>query len=290
LAGVRAAQRRGARVYWFRHNDPSSLQSALRAAVNARHKVVVCAGVYPEGAEPAPLPEFAGLASTFGALLYVDDSHGIGIFGKGPATAHSPYGRGSGGLTRFLGLGPGRVVVGGTLGKAIGVPMAFIAGSKPLMDYIESVSETFVHSTPPSIVQVAAALKALHLHETEGDDRKRRLVSLVRRFQRGLQGQGITVESKGLFPIQTIPLTSAARAQQVCTLLQRRSVWPLLQLDPPDHRGGAVLRFVLTALHSASEVDLAIAALTESEALSPGTLARQTATEGVGRPRASRTT
>jgi 8-amino-7-oxononanoate synthase len=139
LEGVHAAERRGARVYWIRHNDPSALQTALRAGVRARHKIVVCAGVYPEGAEAAPLREYADLASTFGAFLYIDDSHGIGIFGKGPATAHYPYGRGSGGLTRFLRLQPGRVVVGGTLGKATGVPIAFVAGPTPLMDYVESV-------------------------------------------------------------------------------------------------------------------------------------------------------
>jgi 8-amino-7-oxononanoate synthase len=257
LEGVREAERRGARVYTFPHNNPSSLESAMRAAANTPRKVVVCNGIYPEGGGAAPLREYAQLADVFGAIICVDDSHGIGIFGKGASTEEHPYGRGGGGLLRSLGPLSGTAIVLATLTKALGIPVAFVAGPRSLLKYAQSISGTFVHSSPPSIATAAGALEALRIQAVEGDFRRRRLTTLVRQFRIEVAGLDVGLRSSGLFPIQTVHFRSVAEAQEAGRFLRHRGIWPVLQLRPPDYPGGGVLRFYITASHDASDVKLA---------------------------------
>ena len=258
LEGVFAARRRGARAYTFAHNDPDALQEALRGIEDNARKIIVCNGIYPEGGHAAPLRQFARIARSADALLYVDDSHGIGILGEGPPTPDTPYGTGGGGLLRWLGVRSDRVLLTGTLGKALGVPVAFVAGSRRVIDEVRSASKAFVHSSTPSIPNVAAALEALRLQELEGDQRRSRVAGLVRRFQYALRSRGVRVTSRGLFPIQTISYGSAREAQQAGRFLQQRGIWPVVQLETLIRPDSGVLRFVITALHMPSEIDRTI--------------------------------
>ena len=257
LEGVRAAERRGARAYRFPHNEASALGSAMRAAANARRKVVVCNGIYPEGGGAAPLREYAKLADHFGAILYVDDSHGIGVFGEGAATKEHPYGRGGGGLLRYLGPLPGHTILVATLSKALGIPVAFVAGPRSLLKCVQNVSDTFAHSSPPSMATVAAALEALRIQAVEGDLRRLWLANLVSRFRSEAGGSDAEISSKGLFPIQTVHFPSIAETQEAGRFLRGRGIWPVLQFRPPDYPDGGVLRFYITALHTASDVERA---------------------------------
>jgi 8-amino-7-oxononanoate synthase len=167
LEGVSAARRAGARTYTFAHNDPDALQGAMRGIEDKVRKIIVCNGVYPEGGHAAPLRQFSRIACSAAALLYVDDSHGIGILGAGPPMPATPYGTGGGGLLRWLGVRSDRILLAGTLGKALGVPVAFVAGSKRVIDRVRSASKAFVHSSPQSIHNVTAALEDFRLKELE---------------------------------------------------------------------------------------------------------------------------
>jgi 8-amino-7-oxononanoate synthase len=205
---------------------------------------VVCDGIYPEGGDAAPLVEFASLAGRASAVLYVDDSHGLGVFGEGPRTPASPYGRGGGGLLKQFDLLPARIVLAGTLAKALGIPVAFVAGPASFIGYVRRTSQTLVHSSPPSMPNVAAAIEAIRIHEAEGEERRLRLAKLVRRFQDSLRYERIEFKSNGLFPIQTIPLRSVAETLRVGGFLRGHGIWPVLQLHPPDHpRGGTAVLY-----------------------------------------------
>jgi len=260
--GIWGAERRGARVHWFEHNQPAALARALRSSGGSRARLVVCDGVYAAGGQQAPLRRFAQIAAHFGALLYVDDSHGLGVLGPGSTNAADSYGRGGGGLLRAAGPFAAPVLLVGTLSKALGVPIAFAAGPSALIGRIKLASQSAVHSSPPSVASAAAALEALSVQARDGDLRRAHLARLVRLFRQEMRVAGIEASSAGLFPVQTVPFQRAAEAVRVAACLRRAGIWPALQLRPPDQPGReAVLRFFLTALHTPRQVQQAVRAL-----------------------------
>jgi 8-amino-7-oxononanoate synthase len=244
LEGARAARMRGARFYRFLHNDLASLTQMLRHAAGAPRKVIVVDGIYVAGGRPAPLAALVKLADAFDALVYVDDSHALGPLG--------------GGLLRNSRLPGTRVIVAGTLTKALGVPVAFAAGASTLMRRTAASAKSFVHNSPPSIPNLAAACAALRVEAAEGERLRAKLAGLVARFRRHASEARIPL-APTTFPIQTVPVSgdpdSAMRAMAAA------GIRPALQVDSHGVAKGYVLRFFITARHTPAEIDAAILAI-----------------------------
>jgi 8-amino-7-oxononanoate synthase len=260
LDGAIVAARVSERLVRFPHNDAVALERLLRSHRSVPDKVIVCDGIYPLSGQVAALRAFAALAERYGAAVYVDDAHGIGMLGEEPS-AMMPFGYGGGGTPRHLRVGAGSVVHVGGLAKACGVPVAFVAGPERFIDHLRLTAGTFVHSSPPATPILAAALAALQVHDREGDDLRRHLVSLVRRFRNGLRRVGLELDPDTLFPIQSLRLPSGAMATIAASTLRREGIWSVLQLAPPEQPGGGAIRFVLTALHQMADIDEAVAAI-----------------------------
>ena len=252
--GAQTAMRQGARLVKFPHNDPSALEQELRAHRGIRDKVIVCDGVYSAGGEKAALREFSVLAEKYAAVIYLDDAHGLGILGEGPRS-HPPYGFGGGGTPLFEGIPAGNLVYVASLSKALGVPLAFAAGSATFIEFLNRVSKSFIHSSQPALPIVAAAIGALRVNETKGDQRRARLAQLVEQFIRGFERMGIQIAANGTFPIQSLYFQSSKDALKAALRLRKNGIWPLLQISPMDFPGGGALRFVITAKHSEKEIE-----------------------------------
>ena len=89
------------------------------------------------------------IAKTYGAILFVDDSHAVGVCGK--------TGRGT---PEAKGVHGKVDVLTGTLGKAIGgAAGGYISGKKELIAFMRQKARTYIfsNSLPPAIVFGAAA-------------------------------------------------------------------------------------------------------------------------------------
>jgi 7-keto-8-aminopelargonate synthetase-like enzyme len=283
IAGVREAQRHGGRAWFFAHNDVDALARLLQRVPPHARKVIVVDGVYAAGGQDAgseaagghaaPAGACVKLAAEYGAVIYVDDSHGLGI--------RQPAGR------RFGLSHPASIIIAGTLTKALGVPLAFVAGETTLMRRVAAASQSFVHNSPPSIPNLAAACAALAVEAVEGDARRARLAALVRRFRAGARAAGVAL-TPCLLPIQTVPLRGDGVA--VMQRLLDAGVWPALQMHPPDFPHGAVLRFFLTASHTASDIDRAVRALSAALVTDPQDPPRDRLRDRAPRPPAQHAT
>jgi len=262
LPGIHAAQRAGARVVGFPHNDIDALKRLVARAGPRGSKVIVADGIYPEGGPPASIETLITLAEDAGATLYVDDSHGLGVLGTPPATSSYPYGRGGGGVVRWSGRPYTRGVLVGTLSKSIGVPVAFLAGSAATVRTLRRASSAVVHSNPPAIPNIAAALAALDVHEREGDQLRRRIAHLVRYFRQGLARCGLAAISTDIFPLQAVSCGTVRDAVAAGRALMARGVWPVVQAGS-THGSTRVgtLRFPITARHSVDDLEQAVNAL-----------------------------
>ena len=165
--------------YVFRHNDMAHLEELLEAANPAAPKLIAFEGVYSMDGDFAPTNAICDLAEKFGALTYIDEVHGVGLYGP----------RGSGVAGRDGSMD--RIdIVEGTLAKAFGVMGGYIATSAEIVDCIRSFAPGFIFTTSLAPAIAAGTLASIrHLKESEVEreqlqDRARRLKQ--RLFESGL--------------------------------------------------------------------------------------------------------
>lgn len=150
IAGIKSS---GAEKYIFRHNDLEHLEYLLKQQPISRPKIIAFESVYSMQGDIAPIAAICDLAKKYNALTYLDEVHGVGL-----------YGRSGCGVAERDGVLDQVDVVQGTFGKAIGVVGGYVVGSKQLVDVIRSYAAPFIFTTslPPVIVAgVIASIKYL---------------------------------------------------------------------------------------------------------------------------------
>lgn len=249
--GAQRAVAQGAVMQVFRHGDAAGLaRLAQRWSARGRRPVVLADGYSPGTERPPPLADYAEIAARGGGCLVLDDTQALGLLGfKGGGSAASPAG-----AARRLSGAP--VLVGASLAKAFGVPLAVLAGSGAMMARFEAVSGTRVHGSPPSSAAIAAGLRALQLNRSCGDALRRTLTQRVQQFRSRLAGVGIACHG-GMFPVQVVPLAAGVDGPALHEALRASGITVLLQ----RHGKAAGLTFLLRAGHSPGDVARAVAAL-----------------------------
>lgn len=113
---------------------------------NARIKLIATDGVFSMDGEIAPLQQICDLASQYNALVFVDECHGTGVFGK--------TGRGTEELLNIM----GRIdIINSSLGKALGgAAGGYTTGSKELIAMLKQRSRPYLFSNTlsPSVVNI----------------------------------------------------------------------------------------------------------------------------------------
>ncbi len=236
-------------VQVYRHRDVEDLGARL-AASGARRKLVVTDAVFGMDGDAAPLRAIVEACDRHGAMLYLDEAHSTGVLGPTGA-----------GLAEAEGVSDRVDVLMGTLGKALGSFGAFVAGTRPLADWLVSRARTFVFTTalpPPS---VAAALAALDVMESE-PERRARLDALAARMKAGLEGLGFPMGDV-VAPIFPVLLGEESRALEASRRLRERGFLVKAIRPPTVPPGTSRLRVSLTASHAPEQVDGFLAALRE---------------------------
>lgn len=147
IEGIRGG--RGPKMIW-RHNDVEHLEELLAGLPVGQPKIVAFESVYSMDGDIAPIGKIAAVAKKYGAFTYLDEVHGVGLYGK----------RG-GGVAERDGVADQIDCIEGTLGKAIGVMGGYISGSAALIDAVRSYASSFIFTTALSPVLVAGALASV---------------------------------------------------------------------------------------------------------------------------------
>jgi 8-amino-7-oxononanoate synthase len=211
-------------------------------------------GFCPGCGKPAPLAAYLENTRAFGGQLIVDDTQALGILGHSPGPG-APYGTGGGGSLRWSNVVDPDMLVGSSLAKGFGVPVAVLAGSDTLIRRFEAQSETQVHSSPPSIAVIHAAEHALVVNQEAGDALRLRLAQRVYYFHERLAGVGFSAIG-GLFPVQTLTPIPEVDAVLLYERLLRLGVRTVLRRSHNGH--GPLISFLITALHNQTDIDRAV--------------------------------
>jgi len=138
-----------AKTIIYGHCNVQELKELLKPDISGR-KIVITESIFSMDGDLAPLDELYTLCKENGAILYLDDAHGIGVLGEG-----------KGALAHF-GLPTAPFVLQmGTLSKALGSMGAFVASESTVYRYLLSTARTLIFSTALPALVAAGALTAL---------------------------------------------------------------------------------------------------------------------------------
>ena len=147
---VDAARLSKSRVQINPHRDTAAVEKIL-AARDEERAVVVTESVFSTDGVLAPLRELHSACRRHGALLLVDEAHGLGVRGAGGQ-----------GLVHELGLaGEPDIVVTATMSKALGSQGGVVLGPAAVRAHLIDAARTFIFDTGLAPASVGAALAAL---------------------------------------------------------------------------------------------------------------------------------
>jgi 8-amino-7-oxononanoate synthase len=142
-----------ARVVVSPHRDVDAVDAALAARTEER-AVVVTESVFSADGVLAPLRDLHAVCRQRGALLFVDEAHGLGVRGPGGQ-----------GLLYEVGLaGAPDVVVTTTLSKALGSQGGVVLGPEAVRAHLIDAARSFIFDTglaPAAVGAASAALRVL---------------------------------------------------------------------------------------------------------------------------------
>lgn len=233
----------------YRHGDMKALASRLTAVAETAQAFTVTDAVFSMDGDLAPLPQMVQLCEQYQSLLMIDDAHGFGVLGE----------QGKGALQHF-GLTSSDVpVYMATLGKALGVCGAFVAGSEDLIDYLIQRARNYIYTTALPPAAAGATLMALQVLEQESW-RRRHLQELIRAFRQQMAPcRHLLLNSQTA--IQPVLVGEAEKALALSDYLQQQGFLVSAIRPPTVPKGTARLRITLTAAHSQQQVSQLVAAL-----------------------------
>ena len=220
---LEAASLSPAQLRRFGHNDPQQLAQLLAKPL-AGEQLAVTEGIFA------------------GALLLVDDAHGVGVVGD--------EGRGS---CAAQAVRPELLVV--TFGKAFGVSGAAVLCDEAMADYLLQFARHLIYSTampPAQAVALSAALRIIR--SNEGQQRRDILAARIRQFREGM-GEVSLGLTDSVSAIQPLIVGDNGRALSLASRLRDAGCWATAIRPPTVPVGSARLRLTLTAAHQAEDIN-----------------------------------
>ncbi|MED5815573.1 8-amino-7-oxononanoate synthase [Mycolicibacterium sp. 050232] len=235
-----------ARVTVTPHRDVDAVDAALSARTEER-AVVLTESVFSTDGALAPLRELHAVCRRHGALLLVDEAHGLGVRGPGGQ-----------GLLYEAGLaGSPDVVMTTTLSKALGSQGGVVLGPEPIRAHLIDAARPFIFDTGLAPAAVGAAWAALRVLIAE-PQRARAVLDHAAELAR-ISGDAAVPDSAVVSVILGEPEVAVAAAAACLD----RGVRVGCFRPPTVPEGTSRLRLTARASLTADEMDLARQVLTE---------------------------
>ncbi|MBI5233853.1 MAG: 8-amino-7-oxononanoate synthase [Deltaproteobacteria bacterium] len=236
-----------ANIRRYPHCDMSALERLIKNS-RSRRRLIITEGVFSMEGRVAPLREITWLSQRYGALVYLDDAHAVGVMGK--------EGRGA---LEHLGIENDSVIEMATLGKAFGSYGAFVAGGKPLIDLLMNKARSFIYTTslPPAVC--AVSMKAIEAASLEPWRRKAVIDNSVYLMRR-LKDEGFDVMQTHTH-IVPLFIGGAKKVMDISARLIDRGFFIQGIRPPTVPNGTSRLRITVTAGHTKEDIDGVVIAL-----------------------------
>ena len=226
-----------AKTQRYQHNDMGQLRKLLGRADADTGKIIVSDGVFSMSGTLADIPEMVKLKNEFGARLYLDDAHAIGVVGQG--------GRGSASVYNLMDEVD---LISGTFSKSFASLGGFIVGDYEVIEYIRHNSPAHIFSASMPPANVATVLKALEILQEE-PWRLERLQEISSYMRKELEGLGFNVWNSQT-PIIPVVIGEMKSCFKFWKALFEAGVYVNAVVPPGVPRGQSLMRTSYMATHT----------------------------------------
>ncbi|HDS85013.1 MAG TPA: 8-amino-7-oxononanoate synthase [Phycisphaerales bacterium] len=225
----------------YRRDRPDRLRRMLEQGGYQR-TFIVTESVFSMDGDCAELSVLVEFKQRYGAILIVDEAHGLGCLGKTGA-----------GLAQQQGLLEQVDVVVAPLGKAVGASGGLIVGPRKVIDYVVNKARPFIFTTAPPPAIAAGATEALNLIQSE-PQRRVRLQQNAARLREQLTGIGLDI-GQSTTHIIPILLGSSEKALAVSAALYEAGYYVAAIRPPTVPPGSARLRLSVQSGHTHAQLE-----------------------------------
>lgn len=233
----------------YAHNDMAELRACLeRVPAGIKRVIVIFDGIFSMRGDFAPIDRIDEVLTPYrdrfeeGLITVVDDSHGIGAYGR--------TGRGT-----EEHCGARADVIVGTFGKAFGVNGGFVAGSPELIEAIRQKADTYIYTNPLSVADCAAARVALDITDSEeGEGLLEDLHARIRQFREGIDRLGME-SIPGPHPVVPVLVRDTARVHEMVAGLFEDEILAVGLTYPVVPKGDETIRFQVNAAHTEADIE-----------------------------------
>jgi 8-amino-7-oxononanoate synthase len=235
-----------AKLVRYKHLNYDELEDILKKYVDCKNKIIFSETVFGMDGDIADLRALSYLSQKYGALLFLDEAHATGLYGKNGL-----------GLSTDFEFDPSKTLVMGTFSKALASSGAYIACSRLLKDYLIQKSKGFIYSTALSPFCIGAAQYNWRLTKTLENERRRvlELAGVLREKISDLGYNTIGAETN-IIPIIFEKMNDALSVNQ--KLAERGIIASAIR--PPTSPTPRI-RLAVTAAHSESDLERLLEAL-----------------------------
>jgi len=240
---------RPARKAVYPHVDMTELDRILESNKGQVKRVcMVTDGVFSMRGDHAPLADIIAICQRHeqvfeeGIISIVDDSHGVGAFGK--------TGRGTEEYTQAK-----ADILIATLGKGLGVNGGYVTSDQSVIDYLRETAPSYIYSNPITPAEATAAVQALAvLDSPEGQGLLDKIRRLATRLRAGLEALGFETIG-GDHPIVPILVRDTTKTSALVQQLFDNNILVTGLKYPVVPRGEEELRLQISANHTEKDID-----------------------------------
>lgn len=247
----------GAKVVPFRHNQPEDLTRKLMRYREVPNKLVITEGVFCLEGTTIHLPAYVAIAEEHGAMLMVDDAHGIGIVG--------PEG---GGIARLFGLQNRVDVYMGCLDKALGGTGGFLCGSNELIRYLRVGCRGAILSSAMPTMLAGAMVEAVRLARID-QIRRDYILTKADRLKEMLRAKGFTTLGEHRHPAVAVLIGPDELGLQLSRQLWEQGIFQPIMRWPAVPQNCSRLRLSVTFDHTSEHLERMVATLVSRRAEVP---------------------
>lgn len=235
----------------YKHNDMESLEKALQSCAPDKVKLIVTDGVFSMEGDVANLPEIVRLAKKYNAAIYVDEAHGIGVFGD--------HGRGT---CNHFGVTDDVDCIMGTFSKSFASLGGFVATDSITANYLRHNSRSYIFSASITPASTAAVSAALDIMESE-PERIENLWKLTNYALEGFRSIGCEIGNTST-PIIPLFIRDNEKTFRITRDLFEDGVFVNPVVSPAVPSNSTLIRFSLMATHTQKQLDYAIEKIEKS--------------------------